>query len=288
MPSGYVDAKGGRWAMFKIGWFSTGRDPAARELLIEVHDRIEDGTIAGEISFVFSNRENGEFKQSDLFFELVRGYGIPLVQFSSSKFKPEMRSRGRENEDVLAEWRRQYDREVMKRLEGFEMDLGVLAGYMLIVGDEMCRAYDMINLHPAAPDGPKGTWQEVIWELLEERADRTGVMLHLVTEELDRGPVITYCVFPIVGGDLEPLWRDFDARLESRTVDDIAKEDGEGNPLFAEIRRRGFIRELPLIVHTLRVFAEGEVRVDNGTVIADGRPVPDGYDLTEEIDNALS
>jgi len=274
--------------MFKIGWFSTGRDPAARELLVEAHDRIEDGTIPGKISFVFSNREDGEFEQSDLFFDLVRSYGYTLIQFSSSTFKPEMRVEGRKDEEILKQWRREYDREIVKRLEGHEMDLGVLAGYMLIVGDEMCKVYDMINLHPAAPDGPKGTWQEVIWELLEKRADRTGVMLHLVTEELDRGPVITYCVFPIVGGGLEPLWRDFDARLEGETVGDIAKKDGEGNPLFAEIRRLGFIRELPLIVHTLRVFAEGEVRIEDGTVIAQGRPVPGGYDLTDDIDGAIS
>jgi phosphoribosylglycinamide formyltransferase-1 len=46
----------------------------------------------------------------------------------------------------------------------------------------------MINLHPAAPGGPTGTWQEVIWQLIEGRAVETGVMMHLVTPELDRGP----------------------------------------------------------------------------------------------------
>jgi phosphoribosylglycinamide formyltransferase-1 len=274
--------------MFRIGWFSTGRDPAARELLIEAQDRIQDGTIAGEISFVFSNRDDGEFAQSDLFFDLVRGYGIPLVQFSSSTFKPEMRAEGRKDEEVLKQWRREYDREVSRQLEGHDMDLGVLAGYMLIVGDEMCRDRVMVNLHPAAPDGPKGTWQEVIWELLENRAEQTGVMMHLVTEELDRGPVITYCMFPVVGGEMDQLWRDFDARLETEPIEKIAGREGEGNPLFAEIRRRGFIRELPLIVHTLRVFAAGEVRVENGTVMAGGKPVPGGYDLSEAIDRAVS
>lgn len=273
--------------MFKIGWFSTGRDPAARELLVEAHDRIEDGTIPGEISFVFSNREDGEFRQSDLFFELVRGFGYPLVQFSSSTFKPELRTEGRKDEEVLKQWRREYDREIMKRLEGHRMDLGILAGYMLIVGDEMCKVYNMVNLHPAAPDGPKGTWQEVIWELLEKKAERTGVMMHLVTEELDRGPVITYCIFPIVGGGLEPLWRDFSTRLKTETLQEIAAKDGESNPLFAEIRRLGFIRELPLIVHTMKVFAEGRVRIEDGTPVTESGPIPGGYDLTEDIDRAI-
>jgi len=72
-------------------------------------------------------------------------------------------------------------------------DLCVLAGYMLIVGPEMCTRFNMINLHPAAPGGPTGTWQDVIWQLIKQRARETGVMMHLVTPELDRGPVVSYC-----------------------------------------------------------------------------------------------
>jgi len=48
----------------------------------------------------------------------------------------------------------------------------LLAGYMLVVGDVMCKKFDMINLHPAAPDGPAGTWQEVIWQLIKEKAEK--------------------------------------------------------------------------------------------------------------------
>jgi folate-dependent phosphoribosylglycinamide formyltransferase PurN len=62
----------------------------------------------------------------------------------------------------------------MERLTGFNPDINVLAGYMLIVGAEMCQRYDMINLHPAIPGGPKGTWREVIWKLIETGASETG------------------------------------------------------------------------------------------------------------------
>lgn len=54
--------------MLNIGWFSTGRDEAARQLLQAVQDKIHSGEINGEISFVFSNREPGEAKESDLFY----------------------------------------------------------------------------------------------------------------------------------------------------------------------------------------------------------------------------
>jgi hypothetical protein len=37
--------------VYKIGWFSTGRDEAARDLLKTVYDNIQNGNIKGEISF---------------------------------------------------------------------------------------------------------------------------------------------------------------------------------------------------------------------------------------------
>ena len=56
------------WVLLNIGWFSTGRDEAARQLLQAVQDKLHSGKINDEISFVFSNREPGEAKESDLFY----------------------------------------------------------------------------------------------------------------------------------------------------------------------------------------------------------------------------
>ena len=83
-------------------------------------------------------------------------------------------------------------REVLELLGGYGVDVCVLAGYMLVVGSGLCRAWPMLNLHPALPDGPVGSWQEVVWRLIAERAGVTGVMTHLVTEDVDRGPVVSY------------------------------------------------------------------------------------------------
>ena len=66
-------------SMLKIGWFSTGRDEAARDLLTTVVDKIRDGTIDGEIAFVFCNRERGEAAESDRFLDLVESYGFPTA-----------------------------------------------------------------------------------------------------------------------------------------------------------------------------------------------------------------
>jgi len=262
--------------MYKLGWFSTGRDKAARDLLTVAQRGIALGEIEAEIALVFSNRQRGEAEESDLFIELVESYGLPLVSFSSKDFQTTQPR-------LSPQWRISYDREVMKRLEGFEIDLGVLAGYMLIVGAEMCRKYNMINLHPAAPGGPKGTWQEVIWQLIEAKAESTGVMMHLVTPELDEGPPATYCTFSIRGKAFDRHWRE----IEGQSVAEIKKAQGEDNRLFKAIRQHGLAREFPLIIATLKAFSRGKVGIDKGKVVnADGRPIK-GYNLTKEIDKLV-
>jgi len=57
--------------MYQLGWFSTGRDKAARDLLQAVQSSIKSGEIEAEIAFVFCNREPGESQESDLFLKLV-------------------------------------------------------------------------------------------------------------------------------------------------------------------------------------------------------------------------
>ena len=262
--------------MYSIGWFSTGRDEAARQLLETVHGNIESGEIKAEISFVFSNREPGEAVESDLFFELVKGYGIPLIQFSSTRFKSERQA--------ITSWRSEYDREVMRQLGGFHHHLCVLAGYMLIVGEEMCRKYNMLNLHPALPGGPTGTWQEVIWKLIGSKAEDSGVMMHLVTPQLDRGPAVTYCTFSIRGGPFDRYW----AQIDGLSSEKVKQRQSEDLQLFKAIRHYELIREFPLIIATIKAFSEGEIRVspEKQVVNAEGRPI-NGYNLTDKINELV-
>ena len=70
-----------------IGWFSTGRDRAARELLQGTWDVISKKEIEGSICFVFCNREKGEERESDNFIELVRSLHLPLISLSSRRYK---------------------------------------------------------------------------------------------------------------------------------------------------------------------------------------------------------
>ena len=197
--------------MMRIGWFSTGRGEGSRGLLRFIHDAIDQGRLDAEIEFVFSNREPGEAEGSDQFFEQVRSYRLPLVTLSSNRYRRE------HGGGPAARHRLGFDREAMRLLERYDPDVCALAGYMLICSGDMCRRYPLLNLHGALPDGPTGTWQSVIWQLIESRSTQTGAMIHLATEEVDRGPVLSHCVVPITGGEFD---RDWEA-MRGRDVSEI-------------------------------------------------------------------
>jgi phosphoribosylglycinamide formyltransferase-1 len=269
--------------MYQFGWFSTGINKACRDLLIAAQDSIKQGEIEGEIAFVFCNRERGESEQSDLFLDLVEAYNIPSICFSYQKFRGELGEQNPEPSAPMPQWRLDYDREVMNRLQDFNPDLCVLAGFMMITGPELCQKYDMINLHPAAPGGPVGTWQPVIWQLIANQARETGVLMNLVTPELDKGPTVTYCTFPIRGEPFDRYWKE----IANLSVDEIKKRQGKDNPLFKLIRQHGLAREFPLIIATLKAFSQGKVRIMAGRVVdAEGKPI-NGYNLTDEIEGQI-
>lgn len=268
--------------MLRIGWFSTGRDAAAGELLTTVQEAIGRGRIQGRIDFVFANRAPGESADTDRFLDLAASYGLPIESLSYQRYKDSSRTDMR-TQGGWPQWRLDYEREIMRRLAGREVDLCVLAGYMLVVGPEMCQRYRMLNLHPAVPGGPTGTWQEVVWKLIETEAERAGAMMHLVTPELDRGPAVTFCSFPLRGPVFDPAW----GEVRGRSVAQVKAAEGVQNALFLLIRKQELAREFPLIVITLKAFGEGRVGLNNGVVVdSAGRPIAP-YDLSREIDDQL-
>ncbi len=272
--------------MLRLGWFSTGRGPGSRNLLKTVMDKKEQGLIDVDISFVFCNWNNEEEpnpkkEQREMFFDLVRSYNIPLITLSWKEFLPNIRDSDPDK------WREEYGKALRESVKGHDFDLGVLAGYMLWMDDETCRQYDMINLHPALPDGPRGTWEEVIWTLIREKADEHGVMIHICTEEWDRGDALTFCRFPIRGEGFDNLWNDLERKLKESPLEDVIKKEGAEEPLFKKIREEGAKRELPLIVSTIGLFAEGKVGIKNKRLVENGKVLENPYDMTIQVDGSL-
>lgn len=246
--------------MLKIGWFTTGRDTAAEKLFEYIYSGIKNKDINAEILFVFSNREEGEFEITDNILNKVSGYGIDVIRISSKSFMPELRKTN------IEEWRKRFDTKIIEKISNYEIELIVLAGYMLILSSELCNRYTIINLHPAKPNGPKGSWQEVIHELIRKKEKDTGIMIHLVTEELDAGPVVTYTTYPIVGD-----------KFRWDNVNPDNKETKDYQVLFNTIREEGVKRELPMIYLTIKKISDGEIEIKNKTVYVNGNVTPEGY-----------
>jgi phosphoribosylglycinamide formyltransferase-1 len=272
--------------MLRLGWFSTGRGPGSRTLLRTVMEKKYAGVLDVNIEFVFCNWDNTEEpnpkkEQREQFFDMVKGYGIPLVTFSWKTFRPDLWANDQ------AAWRDGYGKKKRELLSKYRFDIGVLAGYMLWVDDETCVTYDLINLHPALPDGPKGTWQEVIWQLIREDATEHGIMIHLCTKEWDRGAALTYCGFPIRGEGYDELWEKMHLKLKTRTIEQIKAEEGENEPLFAMIRKNGAKRELPLIVSTIEQFAGGNLKMVGQKAFYGNEPLSGPFDLSDDVNDSV-
>lgn len=279
----------------KIGILSTFIEPDALKLVQEVQDAVKSGEIPNsEVSFIFSNRFFGENEITDLLLKTVMEQETPLITFSAARFMPEMRQEARRkarlgDDTMIKEWRNLYGEHLMPDLP--QTDIDFLLGDMLIYGDNVCEARDVVNLHPALPTGPKGTWYDVTWDLIQNGESETGVMMHRITSDLDRGPGVAYCRFSIRGPRFDNLWDQLPKDEANRQVlisREKSLKEKSTYPLFRAIRDEGFIRETPLIIQTARAFAEGHIRIEGGQPIdKEGNAINGGYDLTSRIDGMV-
>lgn len=249
--------------MLRLGWMSTARGQGSLSLLRFVCDHIASGSLDARISAVISNRIPGEFEQTDVFFDYARAQGLPLVCESSARLRQDAPG---------PDWRTRFDRILAQRMEQYDIDVVFMAGYMLIVSEFLCERYPLLNLHPALPNGPTGTWREVMLELATSGASRTGAMVHIVTPELDRGPTLSYFSFPLEG---EP----FDSLREAADVTALADA----------IRAQELRREFPLILTTLRALSAGDIVIDDHLAFAaDGSQLRQGRDLSPQVEGFLN
>jgi folate-dependent phosphoribosylglycinamide formyltransferase PurN len=229
----------------RIAWLTTARGEGSYGGLEYALGAIDDG-LPVELAVVFVNRDRGEAEPTDRLIAMAEGRGVPVEALSSVRFRKERGGERSKPGEPLPAWRPEFDAEIARRLERYGFELGVMFGYMLIATPELHQRHPFINDHPALPDGPVGTWQQVIVELIRSRAVDSGCLMHLVTEDLDRGPVVSFCRYRIADACDQRSW-DHAAALE----------DPSATPLFAEIRRRGVARERPFLVETLRAISGG-------------------------------
>ena len=99
------------------------------------------------------------------------------------------------------------DSDAMLSLLGtVKTDVLVLAGYLKLVPETVVRAFRgrLLNVHPSllpSFGGPGMYGRRIHEAVLEHGATVTGVTVHFVNEDFDRGPIIAQWPVPVLPGD---------------------------------------------------------------------------------------
>ena len=97
--------------------------------------------------------------------------------------------------------REEYDRALAHELRQRTVDVVCLAGFMRVIGAALIDAYPnrILNIHPALlPSFPGVDAQR---QAFEHGVKVSGVTVHLVTRELDAGPIVLQRTVPVVDDD---------------------------------------------------------------------------------------
>jgi len=112
--------------------------------------------------------------------------------------------------------RSEYDEALQHYLERINPDYIVLAGFMRILTSEFIDAFEhrILNIHPSLLPAYKGlnTYQRA----LDNGETQHGVSIHLVTAELDAGPIILQASYDIETGENVEDLQQKGHRLEHR------------------------------------------------------------------------
>lgn len=148
-------------------------------------DETEKGTVTNtEIAAVISNNKNAYA------LERARQHNIPAVCVSPKDYGT----------------REEFNKELLKKIQSFDVDLVVLAGCLVVIPKIMVEAYPnrIINIHPSLIPSFCGTGYyglKVHEAALERGVKVTGATVHFVDDGTDTGPIILQKAVEIKQGD---------------------------------------------------------------------------------------
>ena len=148
-------------------------------------DSIREGRIMGaEICAVISNNPKAYA------LERAKQAGIEAVCISPKSFSD----------------RQAFNRALLEQVQSYDPDLVVLAGCMVVIPEEMIRAFpnQIINIHPSLIPSFCGTGYyglRVHEEALRRGVKITGATVHFVDEGTDTGPIILQKAVEVHSGD---------------------------------------------------------------------------------------
>jgi len=96
-----------------------------------------------------------------------------------------------------------FDAELARMVDGFAPDVVAMAGFMRILTPAFVQRYAgrLLNVHPSLL--PVFTGLHTHRRAIEAGCKVAGATVHIVTADLDHGPIIIQAVVPVLPGDTE-------------------------------------------------------------------------------------
>ena len=152
-----------------------------------IADAVRDGLIPGaQLVALITNRAEAPA------LGLARDRGIATRVVESARF----RAGGNLDRDS-------YESQILEALSGFHPDLVCLAGYMLLLGPTLLKAFTarIVNIHPSLLPSFRGLHAQR--QAIEAGVEWAGCTVHRVIEELDAGPILAQGIVRVLPGDTE-------------------------------------------------------------------------------------
>ena len=194
-------------SQFRIVVLASGGGTNLQAILDQVHGGEEGIEVVGV----------GSDKPGARALERARRAGVETALFPTDEYGDRAA-----RDQALGDW-----------IEGLEVDLVVLAGYMQLLSSEFVTGFRnrVINVHPALLPSFPGI--DALQQAIDHGSKLTGVTVHFVDEGVDSGPIILQRPVPI------PPSRDWD-----------------------EAEKAIHATEHALLPETIRLIAAGRVRID--------------------------
>lgn len=131
-------------------------------------DAVEAGRLDAQLSLLVCDQPGARATQR------ANDHHVPCFSFSAKAY----------------ESKEAFEQEIVTKLQEYEIDWIILAGYMRLIGPTLLTAYGgrIVNIHPSLL--PSFPGKDAVGQAIEAGVKVTGVTIHYVDAGMDTGPII--------------------------------------------------------------------------------------------------
>ncbi|PEA54895.1 phosphoribosylglycinamide formyltransferase [Bacillus pseudomycoides] len=150
--------------MSRLAIFASGSGSNFQALV----DAVEAGRLDAQLSLLICDQPGARVV------DRANDHHVPCLSFSAKAY----------------ESKEAFEQEILKKLQEYEIDWIILAGYMRLIGPTLLTAYGgrIVNIHPSLL--PSFPGKDAVGQAIEASVKVTGVTIHYVDAGMDTGPII--------------------------------------------------------------------------------------------------